>query len=47
MAGAGSLPERLNMKLVEPLRELLKDEGRELGLPEIFVRRHPPTVFSR
>jgi len=41
----GGLPERMNMSLVEPLRELFKDEvralGQELGLPESFIGRHP------
>lgn len=41
----GGLPEHMNMQLVEPLRELFKDEvralGLELGLPQSFIGRHP------
>ncbi|MGA1614444.1 MAG: glutamine-hydrolyzing GMP synthase [Lutimaribacter sp.] len=41
----GGLPEKMGLKLVEPLRELFKDEvralGREMGLPDSFIGRHP------
>lgn len=41
----GGLPETMNLKLIEPFRELFKDEvraiGRELNLPEVFIKRHP------
>lgn len=41
----GGLPEKMNLSLIEPFRELFKDEvravGRELGIPEWFIERHP------
>jgi len=41
----GGLPEKMNLQLIEPLRELFKDEvrliGRELGVPEEILTRHP------
>ncbi len=41
----GGLPEKMGLKLLEPFRELFKDEvravGRELGVPDWFVNRHP------
>jgi len=41
----GGLPEKMNLKLIEPLRELFKDEvrrvGRDLGIPEELLGRHP------
>lgn len=41
----GGLPEKMGLKLIEPLRELFKDEvravGKELGLPESLINRHP------
>lgn len=41
----GGLPEKMNLKLIEPFRELFKDEvraiGKDLGLPEEFIQRHP------
>ena len=41
----GGLPEKMNLKLIEPLRELFKDEvrtiGRDLGIPEMIIERHP------
>ena len=41
----GGLPEKMKLALIEPMRELFKDEvrtlGRELGLPESFINRHP------
>ena len=41
----GGLPAKMNLKLIEPLRELFKDEvraiGRDLGIPEMILERHP------
>lgn len=41
----GGLPEKMNLKIIEPLRELFKDEvrkvGLELGVPQWFIERHP------
>ena len=41
----GGLPDIMNLKLIEPLKELFKDEvrnlGKELGLPDSFIQRHP------
>lgn len=41
----GGLPEKMNLKLIEPLRDLFKDEvrklGRELNVPDVFLKRHP------
>jgi len=41
----GGLPEKMKFKLIEPFKELFKDEvrviGRKLGLPEYFIKRHP------
>ena len=41
----GGLPEKMDLKLIEPFRELFKDEvrsvGRELNIPEEFIERHP------
>ncbi len=41
----GGLPEKMNLKLIEPLKELFKDEvrkvGKELGIPDEILKRHP------
>ncbi len=41
----GGLPARMNLRLIEPLKELFKDEvrvlGQELGIPDNFISRHP------